>query len=150
MSQSLVLQLRVCSLINGNSAVFRTGKQHIKQDCGDVLKISIPPSSLSLPVLTPPDRDRPAWLSLSTGVDRVLRVPCQLWLVGRTRGGEALTGSDRSRGRPVPVHHLSAHAQWVLHSPFNAMCNTGQLPAARVCAGFCDNICYFHLISTHG
>lgn len=77
----------------------------------------------------PPDWDRSARLFLSIGVDRVLCVPCQLWLVGSTGGGEALTGSDRSRRRPGPVHHLSAHAQWVPDSPFNAVCNTGQLQA---------------------
>lgn len=93
----------------------------------------IPPPLLSLPVFIPPDWGRTAWLFPSIGVDRVLCVPCQLWLVGSTGGGEALTGSDRSMKGPGPVHHLSAHAQWVPGSPFNAVCNTRQLPAPNVC-----------------
>lgn len=110
---------------------------HSNADVLEILGFFVPlPSILSLPVLIPPGWDRSARLFLSIGVDRVLCIPCQLWLVGRTAGEEALTASDRSRRRPGPVHHLSAHAYWVPDSPFSAVYHTGQLPTPSVCSFF--------------
>lgn len=97
-----------------------------------------------------PEGDRSAQLFLSTCVDRFLCVPCQLWLVRSTGGGEALTGSDRSRRRPAPVHHLSAHAQWVPDGPFIAVCNTGQLPSPRWVCRFLRHVFFFTLSAPVG
>lgn len=81
----LFLQLHILQQFMEILQPSKQEEQHILQDRGaDALEIFISSSVLPLPVSTPPpppptlDGDRSAQLFPSIGVDRVLRVPCQL------------------------------------------------------------------------
>lgn len=147
------------SLIYGNPAAFKIWEAAYLAGClwcwcswNLGLFLAQPPSILSLPVLIPhAGWDRSARLFPSTGVDRQSPVyPLSVVISGGARGGEeALTESDRSKRRPGPVHHLSAHAHWVPDSSFNAAHHMGQLPAPSVSMVLATtSVFFFHLIKS--
>lgn len=103
-----------------------------------------PPSILS-PVFALLNRHRSAWLY---GIYETLPFPCQLWLPRNRVGGEVLTGSDRSRRRPGPVHHLSAHVYRESDSRLSAGYQKGQLPAPSASRFSVTNI-FFSTSSEH-